>query len=112
MKVIGIIFCLIAVASCSYFVVDKEKYFMKLCDKVVAQLTGFPGTALNLEDFQTTIKNESLNKAFDGVVKFYSGFVNSIGNVKLTGVGVGMVTEQWNETGVKITFIIPFKIII
>lgn len=100
MKVIVIIFCFVAVVSCTRFVVKPQEYFTKLYDNIVVQIIGTPGTVLSLEDFVTTIDNSTMSKKFDGTVKFHSGFVNRIAKLELTGT----VTEQWNDTGVRVRY--------
>lgn len=96
MKEVALILFLIAVVSSVPLVVDREKYFDKLYENVVAQIVGVPETALFLEDFEVTINNSTMNNKFDGKVKFYSGFVNRINKLGFTGD----VGHKWDDEGV------------
>lgn len=104
MKVIGFILCLVVIANCFSYVVDKEKYMEKLFKHVVTDLVGFPGTLLTLDDFDTAINNSTMEKTFNGNVRFHSGFVSRIGKMDLSRG----VTLKWDDEGVRIE-IFPFE---
>lgn len=96
MKVVVIIFAVIAISSCNRFVIDRKSYFEKLYQNMANQLLPEYGT-LKLDDFEGVLNVTLMSKMFDGSTKFHSGFVSRIGKFALNSQ---IDREVWNDTDV------------
>lgn len=97
MKTLLIISCFILSVSPS-FVIEPEKYMMKLYEQTADQLKSDPGI-FKLETFIGDLDKTVMGKTFKGKVTFESGFVNRIGKFELNRQ---KNAEIWNSTLVRL----------
>jgi hypothetical protein len=82
----------------SRFVIEPEKYLMKIHEKSAVQLS--EADVLNIEMFTADINKTDMGKTFEGKVTFDYGFVRKIGKFELNKQ---KYAEVWNETLVSLS---------